>query len=119
MVLTYGDNSLCHVMFLSLHGKWYERVSEHFFVSTLLASQVLTTARHKIYFLSPYCMSCCLYCVPVCCRRQTFDHPYIQDPENEENFVEVDTHAPLVIWVVNIYTGLVVKIADYWDSEDE
>ena len=64
-------------------------------------------------------MSDCLDCVPVCCKRQTVEHPYIQDPEDEENFIEVDTRAPIVIWVDYWYTRLVVKIGDYFDSECE
>ena len=49
---------------------------------------------------------------------QTFEHPYIQDPEDEENFIEVDARPPFVIWVNNVYTGIVVKVGEYWDSEN-
>ena len=61
------------------------------------------------------CMSCLYSCLPVCCRRQEFDHPFVEDPEREDNFVPVDTRPPLVIYLDNTYTRLIVAWGDIWD----
>lgn len=77
----------------------------------------LTTTFFKIVATLPFsCMPCCLNCVPTCCRRQVFEHPFREDPNNEDNFIEVDTRAPLVVFLSGVYTRLVLAWDDVWDN---
>ena len=69
------------------------------------------------HLLSFYCMSCFVYCVPVCLRRQTFEHPFTEDPEREDNFVEADTRPPLVIYLCDLYSFVLISWSDYWEGE--
>ena len=117
MVITFRDNSLCLVTFICMASGMNVFFDTLRYIILSCTTSCLTTAWFEIYYLSFFCMSYCLCCIPGCCRVQTFDHPYIQDPEDEENFIEVDTRPPCVIWVDTLYTRLVVAYGDYWDSE--
>ena len=45
-----------------------------------------------------------------------FEHPFREDPNNEDNFIEVDTRAPLVVFLSGVYTRLVLAWDDVWDN---
>ena len=107
-----------HVTFLSLLA-W--KVGSWVFVNTFMSSgnktSCLTTTFLKIpASLSFSRMFCCLNCVPVCCRRQEFSHPFVEDPEREDNFVQVDTRPPLAIYIDRLYNSLIVTWTDIWDN---
>ena len=67
--------------------------------------------------LPVFCMSCFLYCIPVCCRQQTHSHPYTEDPEREDNFIEADARPPIVICLSDLYSRFLVSWSDYWEGE--
>ena len=107
-----------------LHGYWHEKL-DHGCSLTLSCptserkSSCLTTTIPRLpTSLSFLCMSYCLNCVPACCRQQVFEHPFTEDPNNEDNFIEVDTRPPLVICLSGLYLRLVLAWDNIWDNSN-
>ena len=75
---------------------------------------LLQDSRTLLSFLCMPYLECCL---PVCLKRQTFDHPFTEDPDREDNFIEVDNRPPFVIYLCDLYSLIVVSWSDYWEGE--
>ena len=44
-----------------------------------------------------------------------FEHPFTEDPHNEDNIIEVDVRPPIVICLSSIFARLVLAWDDIWD----
>ena len=106
------------------HIYWHEKCGQrcsltlpvHHQQKQVVSQLPFTRFPHPLSFC---CMSCFVHCLPVCFRRQTFDHPFTEDPDREDNFVEADTRPPIVIYLSDLYSRVLISWSDYWEGEYE